>query len=109
MIRTIFAAALAFGAIVSSAQAMPLAPYGAQGDGDVIAVAGGCGQLAPRPLWRLPEKLRQPRRACLSARLPYRTRRRLPRQRQVTASRPIASQTGVMPGLARAFLLPPVA
>jgi len=43
MIRTIFAAALAFGAIVSSAQAMPLAPYGAQGDGDVIAVAGGCG------------------------------------------------------------------
>ena len=43
MIRTIFAGAFAFGAIVSTAQAMPLAPYGAQGRGDVIAVAGGCG------------------------------------------------------------------
>lgn len=43
MIRTVFAAALALGAIVSSAQAMPPAPFGAQGNGDVIAVAGGCG------------------------------------------------------------------
>jgi hypothetical protein len=43
MIRSVFAAAVALGAIVSSAQAMPLAPYGAQGRGDVIAVAGGCG------------------------------------------------------------------
>lgn len=43
MIRTVFAAALALGAIVSSAQAMPTAPFGAQGNGDVIAVAGGCG------------------------------------------------------------------
>ncbi|MEH2489347.1 GCG_CRPN prefix-to-repeats domain-containing protein [Bradyrhizobium sp. AZCC 2230] len=43
MIRTVFAAALALGAIVSSAQAMPLAPFGAQSNGDVIAVAGGCG------------------------------------------------------------------
>ena len=43
MIRTIFAAALALGAIAGSAQAMPLAPFGAQGDGDVIAIAGGCG------------------------------------------------------------------
>jgi hypothetical protein len=41
MIRTVFAAALALGAIVSSAQAMPLAPFGAQSNGDVIAVAGG--------------------------------------------------------------------
>jgi len=43
MIRTIFAAALALGTIVSSAQAVPLAPSGAQGRSDVIAVAGGCG------------------------------------------------------------------
>ncbi|RXH16624.1 hypothetical protein EAS56_06445 [Bradyrhizobium guangzhouense] len=43
MIRTILAAALALGVIVSSARAMPLAPYGAQGGGDVITVAGGCG------------------------------------------------------------------
>ena len=41
MIRTGFAVALALGAIVSSAQAMPLAPFGTPGD--VIAVAGGCG------------------------------------------------------------------
>ncbi|MFC4844957.1 GCG_CRPN prefix-to-repeats domain-containing protein [Bradyrhizobium sp. GCM10023182] len=43
MIRTIFAAAVALGATISSAQAMPLAPYVAQGSGDVITVAGGCG------------------------------------------------------------------
>lgn len=43
MIRTVFAAALALGAIVSSARAMPLAPFAAQANGDVIAVAGGCG------------------------------------------------------------------
>lgn len=43
MIRTVFAAALAFGPIVSSAQAMPLASFGAQENGDVVAVAGGCG------------------------------------------------------------------
>lgn len=43
MIRTLFAAALALGAIVSSVQAMPLAPLGAQSNRDVVAVAGGCG------------------------------------------------------------------
>ena len=46
MIRTIFAAALALGAIAGSAQAiqaMPLAPFDTQGNGDVIAIAGGCG------------------------------------------------------------------
>ena len=43
MIRTALAAALALGAIISSAQAMPLAPYSAQGHGNLIAVAGGCG------------------------------------------------------------------
>lgn len=43
MIRTMFAATLALGAIVSSAEALPLAPYSAQGLGDAIAVAGGCG------------------------------------------------------------------
>ncbi|MCK1340345.1 hypothetical protein IVB38_31170 [Bradyrhizobium sp. 38] len=41
--RTMFAAALALGAITGSAQAMPLAPLGASANGDVIAVAGGCG------------------------------------------------------------------
>lgn len=41
MIRTVFAAALALVAIVSSAQSMPL--FAAQANGDVIAVAGGCG------------------------------------------------------------------
>ncbi|MGY4463769.1 hypothetical protein ACVWYI_007729 [Bradyrhizobium sp. LB13.1] len=43
MMRTMFAAALALGAITGSAQAMPLAPLGASANGDVIAVAGGCG------------------------------------------------------------------
>lgn len=43
MMRTMFAAALALGAITGSAQAMPLAPLGARANGDVIAVAGGCG------------------------------------------------------------------
>jgi hypothetical protein len=43
MIRTVFAAALALGTIISSAQAMPLVSFGAQSNGDVIAVAGGCG------------------------------------------------------------------
>ena len=43
MMRTLFAATLALGAIVGSAEAMPVAPSGAQGYGDVIAVAGGCG------------------------------------------------------------------
>lgn len=43
MIRTVFAAALALGAIVSSAEAMPLVPSAAQANGDVIEVAGGCG------------------------------------------------------------------
>ena len=43
MIRTIFAAALALSAIAGSAQAMPLAPFGTQANGDVIAIAGGCG------------------------------------------------------------------
>lgn len=43
MIRTAFAAALALGAIVSSAQAAPLAPFAAPVNGDVITVAGGCG------------------------------------------------------------------
>jgi hypothetical protein len=43
MMRTMFAAALALGAITGSAQAMPLAPLGADANGDVIAVAGGCG------------------------------------------------------------------
>jgi hypothetical protein len=43
MMRTLFAASLALGAITGSAQAMPLAPFGAGANGDVIAVAGGCG------------------------------------------------------------------
>lgn len=43
MMRTMFAAALALGAITGSAQAMPLAPP-AGPVGDVIAVAGGCGR-----------------------------------------------------------------
>jgi hypothetical protein len=43
MIRTAFAAALALGAVVSSAQAMPLAPFGAPASDVVIPVAGGCG------------------------------------------------------------------
>lgn len=51
MIRTVFAA-LALGVIVSSAQAMPPAPFGAQANGDVIAVAGGCGSGWHRGLWR---------------------------------------------------------
>lgn len=86
MIRTVFAAALALGAIVSSAQAMSLAPFAAQANGDVIAVAGGCGAGRHRgPYGGCLPKLRQSRRACLPARLPYRTRRRLPRQRQVSA------------------------
>ncbi|MGY4355610.1 hypothetical protein ACVW0J_002103 [Bradyrhizobium sp. i1.7.7] len=86
MIRTLFATALTLGAITGVAQAMPLTLLNAAANGDVIAVAGGCGPgLAPRPLWRLPQELRQPRRACLPARLPYRPRRRLPRQWQVGA------------------------
>ena len=43
MIRTAFAAALALGAFVSSAQAVPLAPLAAPANGDAITVAGGCG------------------------------------------------------------------
>ncbi|TFV43367.1 GCG_CRPN prefix-to-repeats domain-containing protein [Bradyrhizobium niftali] len=43
MMRTLFAAAVALGAITGVAQAMPLAPLGASANGDVIAVAGGCG------------------------------------------------------------------
>ncbi|MBR0835801.1 hypothetical protein JQ612_21665 [Bradyrhizobium manausense] len=43
MIRIAFAVALTLGAVISSAQAMPLAPFGAPANGDVIAVAGGCG------------------------------------------------------------------
>ena len=43
MIRTVFAAVITLGVAISSAQAMPLAPFGAQGNGDIIAVAGGCG------------------------------------------------------------------
>jgi hypothetical protein len=43
MIRITFATALALGAIVSSAEAMPLAPFGAPGHDDIITVAGGCG------------------------------------------------------------------
>ena len=43
MMRAAFAAALALGAITGSAQAMPLTPLGAGANGDVIAVAGGCG------------------------------------------------------------------
>jgi hypothetical protein len=43
MIRSILAAALAFGAITGSAQAMMLPPIGTASNSDVIAVAGGCG------------------------------------------------------------------
>ena len=43
MMRTLFAAAVALGAITGVAQAMPLAPLGASANGDVIAVTGGCG------------------------------------------------------------------
>jgi hypothetical protein len=43
MIRIIFAASVALGAIAGPAQAMPLAPI-ASTTGDVIAVAGGCGR-----------------------------------------------------------------
>ncbi|MFT4119431.1 GCG_CRPN prefix-to-repeats domain-containing protein [Bradyrhizobium sp.] len=43
MIRIVFAAAVAFGAITTSVQAMPLAPLVASANGDVVAVAGGCG------------------------------------------------------------------
>ena len=42
MMRTLLAAALALGAI-TAAQAMPLAPLATSPNGDVIAVAGGCG------------------------------------------------------------------
>jgi hypothetical protein len=38
-----FAAALALGAITGSAQAMPLASLDAGANGEIIAVAGGCG------------------------------------------------------------------
>lgn len=43
MMRTVLAAALALGAIAGSAQAMPLTSLGANANGDVIQVAGGCG------------------------------------------------------------------
>jgi hypothetical protein len=43
MMRSLFAAALAFSAITGPVAAMPLAPIGASGPGDIIAVAGGCG------------------------------------------------------------------
>ena len=43
MIRTIFAAALALGAITGAAQAVPLGPYDSPANSDVIAIAGGCG------------------------------------------------------------------
>jgi hypothetical protein len=43
MIRIVFATAIALGAISGSAQAMPLAPL-ASANGDVITIAGGCGQ-----------------------------------------------------------------
>lgn len=43
MMRTLFAAAVALGAITGVAQAMPLATLGASTSGDVIAVPGGCG------------------------------------------------------------------
>jgi len=43
MKRIAFAIAIALGAIAGTAQAMPLAPL-ASANGDVIAVAGGCGQ-----------------------------------------------------------------
>jgi len=43
MMRHVFAATLALGTISGSAQAMPLAPIGTAANGDVIAVAGGCG------------------------------------------------------------------
>ena len=46
MIRTLFATALALGAITGVAQAMPLTLLEASANGDVIAVAGG-----PRPGW----------------------------------------------------------
>jgi hypothetical protein len=42
MMRIMFAAALALGAIGGAAQAMPLAPL-ARANGEIIAVAGGCG------------------------------------------------------------------
>ncbi|MGY3106288.1 MULTISPECIES: GCG_CRPN prefix-to-repeats domain-containing protein [unclassified Bradyrhizobium] len=44
MMRTMFAAAMALGAITGSAQAMPLAPPGSGANGDFIAIAGGCGR-----------------------------------------------------------------
>ena len=43
MMRIVFVASLALGAITASAQAMPLAPL-ASANGEVIAVAGGCGK-----------------------------------------------------------------
>ena len=43
MIRSILAAALVFGVITGSAQAMMLPPTSSTSNGDVIAVAGGCG------------------------------------------------------------------
>ena len=43
MIRTLFATALTLGVITGVAQAMPLTLLNAGANGDVIAVAGGCG------------------------------------------------------------------
>ena len=42
MMRTMLAAALVLGAITGVAEAMPLTPL-TNANGDVIAVAGGCG------------------------------------------------------------------
>ena len=43
MIRTVFAAVITLGVTISSAQAMPLAPLGTGTNGEIIAIAGGCG------------------------------------------------------------------
>ena len=78
--------ALAFllATVTGTAQAMPLAPANSAANTDIIQVAGGCGAGWHRgPYGGCLRNFADPARTRLSARLPHRPRRRMPRQRAV--------------------------